>query len=145
VLRYAPACAWTREDAVIEWWVGPHSRKEVSFRFDTSGAESFAAMLRNVRQTRAEGSVEAMRVHHGEGSASSVEVVRVGDEAEECIVLKHSVGLRLADDALDYAIFKLAIFLEEGCFSPAEYCALSSVDIGDVQVYFVGQSEGRSA
>lgn len=128
---------------MIEWWVGPYSRKEVSFRFDTSGAEHFAAMLRNVRQTGAGDSVEAVRLHHGEGCASSIEVERVGDEADERIALKRSVRLRLSDDALDYAIFKLATFLEEGCFSPAEYCALSSVDRGDVQVYFVGQSEDR--
>ncbi|WP_369943345.1 hypothetical protein [Xanthomonas medicagonis] len=129
---------------MIEWWVGPRSRKEVSFAFDASAAGSFLAMLRDARANGSSGSIEAMRVRHGEGSASSIEVERVRDEAEECIVLKRGVRLRLADDALDYAIFKLAAFVEEGCFSPAEYCALPSPDRGDVQVYFVGQGEGAS-
>lgn len=131
---------------MINFWIGPHSKKEISLSFDFSDAGNFLQILKKIKNESGGAVIEVARLANGSGLVSSLEIHSVFDESDEhADVTKRGISLFLAEDSLDYAIFKFEKFIIEGDFSPAEFGSFKSHKGFDFQVYFIKKSKHEIA
>lgn len=128
---------------MIAYRFGPHSADELSFWFDQVGAEAMLAAMRalaSVDREEASEDLVATRLHEASVAVARIVLARSAEDA----IVKSATAVRLsmADETIDYAMFKLREFLATGDFSPAEFAAF--VREGrkyDTQVYFCRLNE----
>lgn len=127
---------------MIKYWLGPHSKKELSISFDQDSANDFIRALIKLKGNRQPNSAPAIYKKAATEINSEIYMSLTDDEALEFIEIRDNrVHIEFSDESIEYAIFKISNFLKEGDFSPAEYYSFSAKkEKGNIQIYFIKAS-----
>ncbi len=123
---------------MINFWIGPLGKKEISFGFDYSDAEDLLEIIKKVKKESGGAVIEVAKIVNGSTLVENLGIHSVPDEKDErACVAKSAISIFLTEDSLDYAIFKIEKFIAEGDFSPAEFGSFKSGKGFDFQIYFI--------
>lgn len=104
---------------MINFQFGPHSKHELTFAFDTAGAETLQNCI-SFASRQAIREIDAVRIDRDKKTPAAI-TVALSSESDRLDVAGHRLILELTEESLEYCDFKLHKFLVEGDFSPPEF------------------------
>ncbi|WP_320200611.1 hypothetical protein RMR16_024620 (plasmid) [Agrobacterium sp. rho-13.3] len=123
---------------MINFWLGPFSKQELSIAFGIDSALHFAENLKEIQRCNVKRKLEAIRTFRINSSQAWIDLSHSSENNDVLNFRGSCIDINLSKDAIEHALFKIEKFLEEGDFSPPEYYSFdTNISKKRINVFFV--------
>jgi hypothetical protein len=118
-------------------------KRSIEFYFNEQEAEEMLVTLANLHLLDKELSMNCLLSFKKNETKSVINLKKSGDDEVE--ILSCVVNLKISEESINYAAFKLNEFIKHGFFFPAEFCEFSEVHSGaSKMIYFLASSKNAT-